>query len=86
MTGFENAPFLPRAVVLLQPTIPYETEVAPTCHCRSCTERLRRMYIDPGATSLLWQLIVSGIVGVGFTLRHSITRVWRKLRRFGNAE
>ncbi len=44
------------------------------------------MYIDPGATSLLWQLIVSGIVGVGFTLRHSITRVWRKLRRFGNAE
>jgi hypothetical protein len=41
-------------------------------------------YIDPGAASLLWQVIVSGVVGVGFTLRHSITRLYRRLRRRGN--
>ena len=41
-------------------------------------------YIDPGAASLLWQLIVSGIIGVGFTLRHSITRMYRRLRRREN--
>jgi hypothetical protein len=43
-------------------------------------------YIDPGATSLLWQLIVSGVVGIGFTLRHSITRLYHKFRRRGNDE
>ena len=41
-------------------------------------------YIDPGAASLLWQLIVSGVIGVGFTLRHSITRLYRRLRRREN--
>ena len=38
-------------------------------------------YIDPGATSLVWQLIVSGVVGAGFTLRHSITSLVNRFRR-----
>jgi hypothetical protein len=37
-------------------------------------------YIDPGATSLVWQLIVSGVVGIGFTLRHSISSLVRRFR------
>jgi hypothetical protein len=37
-------------------------------------------YIDPGATSLVWQVIVSGIVGIGFTLRSRITSLLQRLR------
>jgi hypothetical protein len=37
-------------------------------------------YIDPGATSLVWQLIVSGVIGAGFTLRSRIASLIRRFR------
>lgn len=37
-------------------------------------------YIDPGATSLVWQLIVSGVVGIGFSIRHRISSLIRRFR------
>jgi hypothetical protein len=37
-------------------------------------------YIDPGATSLVWQLIVSGVVGIGFTLRSRIASIVQRFR------
>ena len=37
-------------------------------------------YIDPGATSLVWQVIVSGVVGVGFTLRSRIASLLQRFR------
>jgi hypothetical protein len=40
-------------------------------------------YIDPGATSLIWQVVVSGVVGIGFTLRRTITGLVRRFRRRG---
>jgi len=46
----------------------------------------RNMYIDPGATSLFLQLILSGIIGMGFTLRSHLSRLYRKLRNRGNDE
>jgi len=42
------------------------------------------MYIDPGATSLFLQIIISGVVGMGFTLRHKLSRLYQRLRRRGN--
>jgi hypothetical protein len=38
-------------------------------------------YIDPGATSLAWQVIVSGVVGIGFTLRSRIASLLQRFRR-----
>jgi hypothetical protein len=34
------------------------------------------MYIDPGAGSLAFQLILSAIVGAGFTFRRAISRLF----------
>jgi hypothetical protein len=37
-------------------------------------------YVDPGATSLVWQVIVSGVVGMGFTLRSRIAPFLKRFR------
>jgi hypothetical protein len=36
-------------------------------------------YIDPGSSSLLWQLLVAGIVGLAFNLRHAFLALSRSL-------
>lgn len=36
-------------------------------------------YVDPGATSLMWQLILASALGALFTLRHLIARAFRAL-------
>jgi hypothetical protein len=38
-------------------------------------------YVDPGLGSLLWQLVVSGIVGGLFTFRRALTRCVAHVRR-----
>ncbi len=35
-------------------------------------------YIDPGNSSLIWQLLLAGIAGLGFTLRHTVTTLYRR--------
>lgn len=42
-------------------------------------ERAQAQYIDPGSSSLLWQLLIAGFVGLGFTLRHYLLALWRRL-------
>ena len=41
--------------------------------------RAEAQYIDPGSASLLWQLLVAGIVGLGFTMRHYLLALYRRL-------
>ena len=38
-------------------------------------------YIDPGAGSILLQVLIGTIIGLGLTLRHSIARVFDLFRR-----
>lgn len=38
------------------------------------------VYVDPGLGSLLWQLVVSAIVGAGFTFRKYVAALARRLR------
>jgi len=38
-------------------------------------------YIDPGSGSLLLQLLVGSIVGLGLFFRHNLARVLRLFRR-----
>ena len=35
------------------------------------------MYIDPGAGSLAFQLLISAIVGAGFTFRRAVMNLFR---------
>jgi hypothetical protein len=41
------------------------------------TEREAHAYTDPGTGALLWQMMVAGLVGVGFYFRR-ITAWWKK--------
>jgi hypothetical protein len=43
------------------------------------TEREARAYADPGSGALIWQMLVAGLVGVGFYFRR-IT-AWFKNRK-----
>ncbi len=43
------------------------------------TEREARAYTDPGSGALIWQMLVAGLVGVGFYFRR-IT-AWFKNRK-----
>ena len=36
-------------------------------------------YIDPGNSSLIWQLLLAGVVGLGFTLRRTVSTLFRRL-------
>ena len=44
-----------------------------------CPARAQGQYIDPGSASLLWQLLVAGAVGLGFTMRHYLLALYRRL-------
>jgi hypothetical protein len=35
-------------------------------------------YIDPGNSSLIWQLLLAGVAGLGFTLRHALATLYRR--------
>ena len=37
-------------------------------------------YVDPGSTSLIWQLVISGVVGVGFTARRFFRAMASRIR------
>lgn len=41
--------------------------------------RAQAQYVDPGSASLLWQLVVAGIVGLGFTMRHYLLALYHRL-------
>jgi hypothetical protein len=43
------------------------------------TEREARAYTDPGTGALLWQMMVAGLVGVGFYFRRITS--WFKNRK-----
>jgi hypothetical protein len=43
------------------------------------TEREARAYTDPGTGALIWQMLVAGVVGVGFYFRRITT--WLKNRK-----
>ena len=43
------------------------------------TEREARAYTDPGTGALIWQMMVAGIVGVGFYFRRITS--WFKNRK-----
>ena len=43
------------------------------------TEREARAYTDPGTGALIWQMLVAGLVGVGFYFRRLTS--WFKNRR-----
>jgi hypothetical protein len=43
------------------------------------TEREARAYTDPGTGALIWQMLVAGVVGVGFYFRRITT--WFKNRK-----
>jgi len=45
------------------------------------TMELCLAYIDPGAGSILLQIFLGGILGVGVYLRHHIARLFRAFRR-----
>jgi hypothetical protein len=36
-------------------------------------------YIDPGNSSLIWQLLIAGVAGLGFTLRHAVSTLFHRL-------
>lgn len=41
---------------------------------------LSAQYIDPGSSSLLWQLLLTGLVGASFTFRRAFTDIARRIR------
>jgi hypothetical protein len=41
---------------------------------------LQAQYIDPGTSSLLWQLLLTGLVGVSFTFRRTFADIVRRIR------
>ena len=43
------------------------------------TEREARAYTDPGTGALIWQMLMAGVVGVGFYFRRITT--WFKNRK-----
>ena len=43
------------------------------------TEREARAYTDPGTGALIWQMLVAGVVGVGFYFRRITT--WFRNRK-----
>lgn len=45
-------------------------------------ECLQAQYVDPGSTSVLWQLLVAAVIGGLFTMRHLLARAWRSLISF----
>ena len=48
--------------------------------------RAQAQYVDPGSASLLWQLVVAGIVGLGFTTRHYLLALYHRLFSRGGKE
>lgn len=42
---------------------------------------LYAQYIDPGGASLLWQLLLSGLLGVTFVLRQTLLGIVRRIGR-----
>jgi hypothetical protein len=40
---------------------------------------LLAQYVDPGAVSIVWQLLVAGLFGIIFTLRQRIGYLWHVL-------
>ena len=35
-------------------------------------------YIDPGSSSLVWQLLLVGLAGLGYTLRITLSTLYRR--------
>jgi len=36
-------------------------------------------YIDPGSSSLIWQLLLAAVAGLGFTLRHTVVTLFHRI-------
>lgn len=36
-------------------------------------------YVDPGSASLLWQLLLAGVIGIAFTLRQNVVAAFRAI-------
>jgi hypothetical protein len=60
------------------------TVVVQTLLCVLLLERPAEAYIDPGSGSLLYQAVLAGLLGLGFTARRAIASMLNFFRsRFG---
>ena len=46
------------------------------------SERPVHAYIDPGSGSMIYQALLAGLLGLGFTLRRTTDTISRLVRRF----